>query len=193
MKRKRRGFVSARDTGSDVIRKLSRAVTDLGGSGDDLRRLLTDKKLRIKVAELLVGSAPKTLAQMIVDAGLRPNPINGDIIDQHFPLDKEGEYDASALRLFGGDHAYTINEVDAAIKLEGGRLEGLVRGLAYLKENPEALKNGPIVFSATSWRAPDGRVYVPCVHLVFGEPWPSCLSWSVRTGTWDPHCRFLVS
>jgi hypothetical protein len=134
-----------------------------------------------------------TLAQMIADAGFKPERVNGSIVEQHFPLDKEGIYDASGLRLFGGDREWAINEVESAVKPGGGRLEGLVRGLAYLKANHDALKAaGPILFPASPWVRADGNVDVPCAVLDDGEP-RLLLSWDDRVRRWTRHHRFLVS
>jgi hypothetical protein len=138
-------------------------------------------------------SAPgKGLGQMIADAGFRPDRVDRNINERNFPLDKQGAYDASGLRLFGGDGAYSMNGVETAVRLEGGRLEGLVPGLAYLKANPEALKDGPIVFPASAWMDPDGGVSVPCAGLDGGEPWLD-LGWVGRGFRWRRPCRFLVS
>jgi hypothetical protein len=194
MTRKKSEFVSAMGTGFEIVQALSGAVTDLGGSDDDLRKVLSDKKLRVKMAQLLVGtSATMTLAQMIADAGFPSGRFSTDIHEQNFPLDKEGAYDASGLYLIGGDREWTINEVESAVKPGGGRLEGLVRGLAWLKANSEALKDGdPIVFPASSWVDADGDVLVPCARLDDGEPWLG-LDWGGRDGRWNRPFRFLVS
>ena len=128
-----------------------------------------------------------TLAQMIDAAGL----FSTDINERNFPLDKEGVYDASGLYLMR-DREWTINEVEAAVKRGGGRLEGLVRGLAYLKANRDALKDGPIVFPASSWVL-RGRVSVPFASLVGGDaPWLLLIE-DGRDNRWPRHFRFLVS
>lgn len=137
-------------------------------------------------------SKPAALAQMIADAGFRPGRFNPNITERNFPLDKQGAYDASGLRLFGGHREWTIAEVEAAVESEGGRLEGLVRGLAYLKANPGALGDGPIVFPASSWKHPDSYVGIPCANLYDGEPWLS-LFLHGRDDRWDRRYRFLVS
>ncbi len=137
-------------------------------------------------------AAPTTLAQMITDAGFPPGRFNTDITEQHFPLGNERAYDATGLSLFGGDRGWSIAEVEVAIKPNGGRLEGLVRGLAYLKANPDALKDGPIIFPASSWVSPGGCVGVPYAFM------DACGSWlrlylDVRAHRWSRIFRFLVS
>ena len=178
----------------DVTSSLREDVIALGGSDDDLRRLLSNKALRHEVAKLLVASSGRvsTLARMIADAGFTPARCSSDITEEHFPLGREGPYDASGLRLFGGGEEWSIDGVEAAIKPGGGRLEGLVRGLAYIKANPGILKGGPVVFPASSWVDPGGFVYVPFAGLDGGEPWLG-LFWVFRAGRWLRRCRFLVS
>jgi hypothetical protein len=134
---------------------------------------------------------PKTLAAMIAATGFAENRFNGSINERNFPLKKEGAFDASGLSLFGGDREWSIAGVKAEVEVKGGRIEGLVRGLAYLKANPDALKDGPIVFGASSW-VDVGSVLVPCAYLDGGEP---CLGldWGGPEGRWGRHFRFLVS
>ncbi len=159
---------------------------------DDPTSLETDAFIR-NGCKLVVGAAAtRTLVRMIAAAGFLPGRFNIDITEEHFPLDKEGAYDASGLEIFGGDREWSIAEVKAAVEPKGGRLEGLVRGLAYLKANPDALKGGPIIFGASSWVNPDGCVSVPYAVLGDGEPWLR-LPWVVRDDRWGRHCRFLVS
>lgn len=165
----------------------------------ELYRRLTEGTLPVErvlvgMQDLIEGKfgKPVTLAQMIADAGFRPDRFSIDITERNFPLEKEGAYDASGLSLFGGAREWSIAEVEAAVKPDGGRLEGLVRGLAYLKANPDALKDGPIVFPASSWVSPDGGVYVPYACLGGGEP-RLYLVWDARGSRWDRRYRFLVS
>lgn len=130
---------------------------------------------------------------MIAAAGFRPDRVNTDIVERHFPLDREGAYDASGLELFGGDREYSINDVEATIKPKGGRLEGLVRGLAYLKANPDALKDGPVVFPASSWVKPEGGVYIPYADKLGDDEPRLLLLWGGRDRRWGWFHRFLVS
>ena len=140
----------------------------------------------------IVTDARSTLVQMIADAGFTPDRYDPDITERNFPLEYEGSYNASGLNLFGGDREWSINEVEAAVTLEGGCLEGLVRGMAYLKTNPNALKDGPIILPASSWVFPDGSARVLFAGLGGGKPWLD-LNWSVRSHRWPWHYRFLVS
>ena len=184
---------------ADLITKLRADVIDLGGSDGNLFALNKGEGRAMirKMAELVVGAKSEakslmTLAQMIADAGFPPDRFDAEINELNFPLGKEGAYDASGLSLFGDDREWTIAEVEAAVKSNGGRLEGLVRGLAYLKANPDALKDGPIVFPASSWVSPGGSVRAPRADLYGGEPWLD-LDWDGRGVRWYRRCRFLVS
>ena len=134
---------------------------------------------------------PRTLIEMIAAAGFLASRVNSDINERNYPLAKEGFFDPAGLYLFGGEREWTINEVKAAVAAEGGRLEGLVRGLAYLKANPKALKDGPIVFPASSWVHPHGLL-VPYAFVDGGEP-SLVLLWVSPEHRWRRHYRFLVS
>lgn len=175
--------------------QLFSALEQKGISEEQLYELLKAENSTFinKVAEVFAGAVKvTTLAQMIAAAGFMPNRVSSYLTEHNFPLKKEGSYDTSGLGLYGGDREWSIIEIEAIIKPTRGRLEGLVRGLAYLKANPDALKDGPIVFPASSWVGLGGRIYIPYADFDDGELLLD-LGRRDRIGRWNPRCRFLVS
>lgn len=191
MKRNKSEFVSAMGTGFEDIQKLSGAVIDLGGSDDDLRKLLSDNKLRVEVAELLVGvAAATTLADHI--AACRFDYVNQDIIEQHFPLADPVANVSDMLTVsqkdLGGSNM-TIAEIESSIDRKGWRRATLVELLVYAK----AKWNGRDLFIAlgSSWVNPHGFRYVPYL-CEDGGGRELDLDWDVPVGRWGGACLFLV-
>lgn len=134
----------------------------------------------------------RTLAQMIAAAGFKPEHVSPNIAERNFPLENEGLFYASGLELYNYDCQRTIAEMEALIKPDGGRFEGLVRGLAYISANPDALKDGAIIFPGSSWMGPGGhKLWYPYAGLNRDGLWLD-LGWGGHLGHWPP-CRFLYS
>ncbi len=56
MARKKNEFLKAFGTGYEIFTKVSKAVLDNGGTDDDLRRILSDKNLSRRIAEMVIAS-----------------------------------------------------------------------------------------------------------------------------------------
>lgn len=134
-----------------------------------------DRAIAALDREFGIGREPvPQLLPMISGADFDVSNVSTLINFGNFPLDEEGPYDASGLALFeSGGREWSIGEVWEAIQGGGRRkLEGLVRGLAYLKGKAGVLlSNGPIVFPASAKSVPfSGEVLVPYAILRDGEP-----------------------
>lgn len=103
MARKKSEFLSALGTMMEMWKVIVAAVFNLGGSDDDLRRILTDKSLAGKIAEVIMTNGKtvaktlgdtyhvtvdytRSLAEMIV-AG-RYDWANSDINGKNFPIER---------------------------------------------------------------------------------------------------------
>lgn len=185
---------------ADLIMKLRADVIDLGGSDEHLFALNKgDGRPTIrKMAKLVVGATKPvvgatkymSLAEMIAAAGFPSDRVHAGINERLFPLAYEGIFSPTGLRLFGGDREWTLAEAEAAAQSDGRWFAGLVRGLAYLKANPGALKDGPIAFPAYTC---SGNPRVPYARLVDGGgPWLDLKQVLYVATRWDRRCRFLV-
>lgn len=101
MARRKNPFVSAFGTAFAIFKALADEVLALGGSDDDLRRILTDATLREEIAKALVGKnqpeqssvsavSPKLLARVGTIA--LSGPTNGRFrVSEHFVVDTSSQ------------------------------------------------------------------------------------------------------
>ena len=190
MARKKSEFVKASGTVFEIIQKLSSAVTNLGGSDDDLRKLLSDKKLRRAVAEMLVGESGDitSLAEMIVAGNY--DWVNDNITEKNFSIDPS-RFTTENTKVFHFDKSMTTAEVERAIRKEGYEPAGLEHLLAYGAENPDEQRKHPIVALGACWVDPGGSRHVPCLSR-YGDKRDLDLNWDDPESRWDGVYRFLA-
>ncbi|MBI2024992.1 MAG: hypothetical protein HYT03_02835 [Candidatus Harrisonbacteria bacterium] len=193
MAQKKSRFVSAFDVCARVFKALSNAVSDAGGSDEDLRRLETDPELRKKIGALMMDGKKvvgnlfkvvvdysKSRAEMI-SAG-KYDRKNDDINEKHFPSDKRGDRVELNMKLRHFNRWISSEDAISEFKKAGERPATQPEFRAFIAANPGELRKYPIVLLGF-WGG------VPCAWLVGGE-WDSSLYWCGFD--WHGDCRFLV-
>jgi hypothetical protein len=150
-RRKQSEFVKGMGTGFEIIQALSSAVADLGGDDSDLRRVLSNKTLRDKIAGTLARKRVPGLVQVDSSMDLRAmvNALGPDVIPEadlffgnkvYKVLDR-GIYDV-VVELFPVGATMTTKEIRET-NIERGYREALPEELlAYCAAHPEALDEG---------------------------------------------------
>lgn len=199
MARKQSQFVGPFDIASNVFKALANAVIDAGGSDDHLRRIETDKTLRMDLARRIVDGADVTkeilvdYARSIAD-GKRAGGYdwaNDDISDEHFPR-QDGEPNATAPVKFDYLHLdcdASTEDVEREIEKRGFRSATIRELLAWGERHSEEQRKYPVVALGSSWLHPVRCRHVACL-VGYGGVRGLDLSWT--DDDWFRHCRFLV-
>ena len=193
MARQKSEFVSALGTAFEMIKLIAEEVYALGGSDNDLRRIIKDRKLRQQIAKLLVANLGEVypldvFGHSINDLVKQGNYgwSNSDINDGNFQAD---EMHQSEVILKHFDKDMSTEAVLKALDADGLRpatmSELLELGIRY----PELQKQFPIVALGSVWRCPSGGRYVGCLCCYVGQRKLS-LDWV--DGDWDDGCRFAA-
>ncbi|MFH1315615.1 MAG: hypothetical protein ABIH67_04420 [Candidatus Uhrbacteria bacterium] len=194
-------FISAFGTAWEIWKTIVEAVMSVGGSDDDLRRLLSDSERMTKVAQMIVSgnednhkSFPitinynQTLKQMI--AAGKYDWTNPDIIAKNFPIQGKGEavYELILVHLNRQATTRQVEEHLATQGLEPVRIEHL---LAFGAANPNVQRQFPIIALGSGWVSPRGRRGVPFLDRN-GSLRDLNLDWGAPGNHWDASCRFLA-
>jgi hypothetical protein len=194
-------FVSAAGIIFEIIKKISDAIRTLGGTDEDLRRLLTDSKLVKQIAELIMSGRQKAsdTYKVVVDYGKTLTEmiklgkyawVNDDISDKHFPIQGAGTQEAELVLVHLNREATTKEVLEHlnALGLEPAKVEHLLAfGAAY----PEIQKEFPIVALGSIWVGDVG--YRGCPFLDFGDGKRGLdLRWRDDDDHWRDDCRFLA-
>ncbi len=185
---KNREFVSASGTAYDVVQKLAQAVYARGGDDDSIRRVISDEALRGKLADLIVGTAARTLAQMV--AAGRYDWANSDINEKNFKVSAE-RFTADGLEAIHFGKVMTTAQVEINLDRRGLRSAWIEELLAYGAENPEEQRKFPIVALGSSWVNPGGGRGVLDLCGGGGRRGLS-LRWGGPGCRWDADYRFLA-
>lgn len=173
MTRKNRVFVSASGTAYDVLQKLAQAVYGMGGDDDDLRKIIFNKGLRYKLADLIVGAKND---RMLVDLDAGPFVPDGWSVDVH----RKGgqiEFDPAKIVL------YLSMQQKGDVRIEGHKLREELKAqpvynanlLDWLlrKKNQHLIsknwKGKTTFFWGTIYRCPGGNLCVRCLHWDGGK------------------------
>lgn len=189
-------FVSSAGTVFELVKALSDEVNSLGGSDDDLRRILSDKSVAREMAELLVGkpelqSYPLTINRErsrseMVKAG-RYDYVNSNITEENSPV-VEGEAEVEAV-LVHLDRVASDEEVLAEMERLGLRPATMDELNAFGEQHPDRQREYPIIALGSVWAGRDGRRLVGCL-------WEGGLGRGLRLvwlgDGWRAYCRFLA-
>lgn len=192
-------FVSAAGIIFEIIKKISDAIRTLGGTDDDLRRLLTDGKLVKQVAELIMSGKKvvadtykvivdydKTLAEMI-SAG--KYSYDNKFRYENFPIQGAGQHEVELVLVHLNRDATTKEVLEHlnSLGLEPAKIEHL---LAFGAANPDVQREFRIAALGFVWVEMGYRVY-PCLSCEGGG---RLLSVSYRDdgGQWNDNWRFLA-
>lgn len=201
MSKKKSEFLGALGKYMEISKAVLDEVLGLGGSDDDLRRIITDKALRQEIANLIVGEKnsekniftvtvdyDQALAQMIKAGNY--NWANDDITSDHFPTVGVGQEECKFV-LVHLDKPVTTKEALEEIRRRGLLPAKIEHLLAFGAKYPEKQREFLIVELGSVWVDPRGRRRVACLAENVGER-ELGLSWSVPGGEWPGHCRFLA-
>ena len=192
MARKKSELLSSLGTVFEIVKAIIDEVLDLGGSDEDVRRILKDKSLRKKIANLIVQTKPaiqdtfkvvvdygQSLAEMI-SAG-KYGWVNSDIIQKHFPVEGSDQKEVE-LVLFHFGRVMTSEQVIAEMDEAGYRPAPIEDLLSLGASYPELQKDFPVAALGSVWQSPVGHRYVPYLPWCgvrrdlnlywFGPDWP---------------------
>ena len=167
MARQKSGLLSAMGTAFEIVKAMVDEVLNLGGSDDDLRRILTEPKLRKKIAELIVK------IKHIIDLDADPFLPEGWQVEEH----KKGgqlEWDPTKVKLYLSENQRN-NRVIQGNKLRAELANQPVLNanvLDYLLAHPELIpeecKGKAVFFWGTIYRNSDGVLCVRCLYWIGG-------------------------
>lgn len=189
------GFITA------LITNLLAEVKSLGGSSDDVHRLVNPegKTLIKQIAQLIVDSGKKAKQSFqisfdweisfdeMVKAG-KYGYVNRNITQKNFPLDAEGKSEEEVFILHF-DRNLTSEQAIAEMDKQGLRPATSTHALHFGAKHPEEQRKYPIIFLGSSWVSSGGRRIVPCL-CVYGDKRKLYLGWF--SGGWDADCRFAA-
>ncbi|MBN1325778.1 hypothetical protein JW977_02245 [Candidatus Falkowbacteria bacterium] len=194
-------FVSAVGIIFEIVKKISDAIRTLGGTDEDLRRLLTDSKLVKQIAELIMSGRQKasdtykvvvdyskTLTEMIQLGNY--SYANNDITDRHFPIQGSGQHEVELVLVHLNKDA-TIKEVLAHLDGLGLKPASIEHLLTFGAANPNVQREFPIVALGSVWvdgHGDRGYPYLRCS----GDERELRLYWCDDDDHWSGHCRFLA-
>lgn len=197
MPRKNSEFVKAGGAVFQIIKALAEAVHARGGSDDDLRRVLSDKTLADKVAEILVGKREADTYPVTIDYGKSVEEmieaghydwVHPNINVTNFPVSDTGVVEVN-LELVHLGRSVSSEVVLAHLEANGLRPATFAESLAFGVTYPEIQRQFPVVVLGSSWGVSvglrDGPYLVRC-HRGRGL----YLDWC--EGGWDDICRFLA-
>lgn len=199
MARTKSDFLSAMGIAFQIFKAIVDEVLLLGGNDESIRRIVTNKKLRQSIAELIVGAAKqvgevfrlsvdysKSLADMIV-AG-KYGYTNTDITADHFPVVGSGTVEMDAVLVHLGRNA-TTDEVICELDTRGLRPATMFELLVFGAMFPEKQREFPIVEFGSCWVDPDGNRNFGYLSRNVGKR-GLYLDWSGIE--WRGNCRFLA-
>jgi len=166
-------LISGMGIALSLVQGLVEAVKKVGGSDDDLHRLVTEegKPTLAKIAGLIAGIVRQTfrvvvdysrdLAQMIADGAY--DYVNSDITADHFPIKGEGKQERE-IELFHFNRTISSDDAIKEMAAAGYRPAFIEELLAFGQAQPELQRQFPIVALGSVWRSPDGYRYIPCLR-----------------------------
>lgn len=177
MARRKGQFLSGLGTMFEIWKALVEAVIAKGGTDDDMRRIISDRGLAGKIANLVVAKSAKSvtydqsvgLAKIIERAVGRENlgNISPDITQERFLLKGTG-----VRKVLCRVEAYLDGEMgEQAAKrlLAAGHVLASTGDLAgFLHDHPEEVAEWGWVDAISEdsrWTCPVGPVLVPCAHV----------------------------
>lgn len=174
--REKSAYLSAFGKIFEILKVLIDEVKALGGNDSHWDRILTDKKLRQQIAELIAGSG-RQLFTVVVDYGQplaemiamgKYDFANSDINADHFPVSGEGQQEV-AVELFHFNKSISSEKAIAEMDAVGYRPAILPELLALGASQPELQRQFPIVALGSVWQGPDGSRSVACLYRSYAE------------------------
>jgi hypothetical protein len=194
-------FVSALGVIFEIIKKISDALKTLGGSDDDLRRVLTDSTLAKKLAEVIMAGKQKVREtyKVVVDYGLSLSEMiklgnygwfNDDITDKHFPMQGTGKHEVELVLVHLNQNA-TTKEVLEYLNREGLEPAKIEHLLAFGAAYPEIQREFLVIAFGSVWVDVNGHRFYPSLDCLGGKR-ELLLDWCDDARHWGATCRFLA-
>ena len=194
-------FVRSTGLVFEIIKKISDAIKTLGGSDDDLHRVLTEKGLAGKIAEVIMAINQKVdeTYKVIVDYGLslaemvkagKYDWFNDDITDKRFEVQGDGQHEVELVLVHLNRNATTKEVLEYLHNqgLEPAKIEHL---LAFGATYPELQKQFPIIALGSSFVDVSGDRFYPYLSCNDDER-KLDLDWDDDDSCWVDACRFLA-
>jgi hypothetical protein len=187
MARQKSLFLSAFGTAFEIWKTLVEAVIARGGTDDDLRRILTNKTLVARIANLIVVKPVVATFQSLL-AACQQDGVHPDFIEEHFPLEPVAP-DEDEWEVYEHRFEETMNGEEAFRRLEGlgYRFCGVRRAMEFIAD---LRLNHPLIVTVR-WQDPcDHYWYVPVFDQGGVE---RVLDLRFLANGFEPHyCRWLV-
>lgn len=195
MARTKSELKSAFGRGQEILFALLEGVEDEGGTDNDARLIVTDKKVRRQIAQLLVRIkrlfAPVNYddpAHRRIDRDQYYYVDNG-LTPEHFPIRHTGQADVT-FDYITFDHEPTTQEVLDEVERRGDvELPDFAATRDFHKANPDERKKAPVISLCGSFVDRSGSRYVACVRA---DEYGLNLGWYWIGHRWNRHGRFLV-
>lgn len=195
MARSKSEFLRAFGKAWEIFKALIDEVLSLGGSDEQVARILTDKVLRRKLAELIVGAASnvyiitvdyaQSLADMI-KAG-HYDFVDPSFTSEHFPVVGTGEVSVDAILVHYG-RIMSSEAVLADLDQRGLRPATLPELLAFGATYPEKQREFPILAFGAVWEYSARYVAV----LDWDDDLGRYLGLGLFVDDWRERCHFLA-
>lgn len=117
--------------------------------------------------------------------------VNDDITQENFPVPSKDGTEEVEVVLVHLDECLTTDQVKAELDRRGLKPASIVELLALGSAHPELQREFPLVALGSSWRHPDGYVYVPELWDDHGKRKLS-LDYVHPGDTWDESNRFVA-
>jgi hypothetical protein len=184
-----------------IMQVIVNAVLEMGGSDEDLHRLLNDNSLVKQIAELIV-SGKKAVAKtynVMVDYSMSLADMikagkydwsNDDITDKRFSFQGTGQHEVELVMVHLNRSATTreVRQYMDEQGLEPAKIEHL---LAFGATYPEIQREFPIIALGSSFVPVHGDRIYPYLHCRGGGRMLS-LRWNDDDRPWVESCRFLA-
>lgn len=195
MARPKSELKSAFGRGQEILFALLEGVEDVGGSDNDARRIVTDKKLRRQIAQLLVNIRTLVAPVNYDDPAYRRIDrdeyyyADNELRPEHFPIRHQGQVNVT-FEYITFDHEPTTQEVLDEVERRGDvELPDFANTRDFHKANPDERKKAPVISlcgSVVVLRGGRGVAYVDAIEGGLG------LGWVRVDSRWLQRCRFLV-
>ena len=170
MMRKKSEWLSGLGTAFEILKAETEEVIALGGTDEDMRRIIADRELRRKIAELIVDNHKE---QVKGNAFTRDMTQDGWTLVEDVPRTEFSIPNLKPISFLKQGETYTSGEEMRS------RAKNLDTNLGqhdaeYILEHeseiPKEWRQFYLVFPGTVWRTPRGDLLVPCLYWN-GEGW----------------------
>lgn len=162
MARSKSEFLKAMGKGWEIWLALVNEVLSLGGDDQHVASILTDKDLRRKLAEMIVG-ASKSFADLLTACG--QDFVESDFTEENFPLVDDGTADLP-VEEYCFDKELEDGAVIGALRRRGFEPVGVKRAMEWIAANTDAQLKHPIAVIGVKWKRPHSSyVHYPVFYF----------------------------